>query len=145
MLGQTIGSRRFQEAVTKVKGLLKPLDRFFAEKRREIPTWPLNQNKDSTMHEVETHIFWCDVVKIHKTLRAKRVFLQRQGSFVLFLTTILSVVTKDLPISPRFPPYNFVWRCKFSTLTSRQAMVEFLLTHVPTLSITKERTQILHW
>ena len=55
--------------------------------------------------------------------------------------TILLVVTKDLPISPRFTPYNFLSRCKFSTLTTRQPMV--LLTHVPTLSVTKEKTQIL--
>ena len=40
---------------------------------------------------------------------------------------ILPVVTKDLPISPRFTPYEFLSRCKFSTLTSRQPMVEFWL------------------
>ena len=28
---------------------------------------------------------------------------------------------------------------------TRQPMVEFYLTHVPTLSVTKERTQILLW
>ena len=42
----------------------------------------------------------------------------------LFIT-ILPVVTKDLPISPRFTPYDFLSRCKFSTLTTRQPMVEF--------------------
>ena len=58
------------------------------------------------------------------------------------IITILPVVTNDLPISPRFTPYNFLSRCKFSTLTTRQPMVEFyLLAHVPTLSVTKERTQ----
>ena len=31
---------------------------------------------------------------------------------------ILSVVTKDLAISPRFTPYDFSSRCKFSTLTA---------------------------
>ena len=36
----------------------------------------------------------------------------------------------------------FLSRCKFSTLTTRQPMVDFYL-HVPTLSVTKERTQIL--
>ena len=41
------------------------------------------------------------------------------------IITILPVVTKDLPISPRFTPYNFLSRCKFSTLTTRQPMVEF--------------------
>ena len=63
----------------------------------------------------------------------------------LIIITILPVVTKDLHISPRFTPYNFLSRCKFSTLTTRQPMVEFLLTHVPTLSVTEERTQILLW
>ena len=41
--------------------------------------------------------------------------------------TILPVVTKDLPISTRFTPYDFLSRCKFSTLTTRQPMVEFYL------------------
>ena len=40
------------------------------------------------------------------------------------IITILPVVTKDLPISPRFTPYDFLSRCKFSTLTTRQPMVE---------------------
>ena len=40
---------------------------------------------------------------------------------------ILPVVTEDLPISPRFTPYKFSSRCKFSTLTTRQPMVEFCL------------------
>ena len=58
------------------------------------------------------------------------------------IITILPVVTKDLPISPRFTPYNFLSRCKFSTLTTRQLMVEFyLLAHVPALSVATERTQ----
>ena len=44
------------------------------------------------------------------------------------IITILPVVTNDLPIiSPRFTPYNFLSRCKFSTLTTRQPMVEFYL------------------
>ena len=39
---------------------------------------------------------------------------------------ILPVDTKDLPTSPRFtPPYKFLSRCKFSTPTTRQPMVEF--------------------
>ena len=50
------------------------------------------------------------------------------------IITILPVVTKDLPISPRFTPYEFLSRCKFSNLTARQPMVEFYLTHVPTVS-----------
>ena len=40
------------------------------------------------------------------------------------IITILPVVTKDLPISPRLTPYDFLSRCKFSTLTTRQPMVE---------------------
>ena len=39
------------------------------------------------------------------------------------IITILPVVTKDLPISPRFTPYDFLSRCKFRTLTTRQPMV----------------------
>ena len=35
--------------------------------------------------------------------------------------------SQDLPISPRFTLYNFLSRCKFSTLTIRQPMVEFYL------------------
>ena len=41
------------------------------------------------------------------------------------IITILPVVTKDLPISPRFTPSDFLSRCKSSTLTTRQPMVEF--------------------
>ena len=41
------------------------------------------------------------------------------------IITILPVVTKDLPISPRFTPYVFLSRCKFSNLTTRQPMGEF--------------------
>ena len=49
------------------------------------------------------------------------------------IITILSVVTKDLPISPRFTPYEFFSRCKFSTLTTRQPVVEFYLFTFPRL------------
>ena len=38
---------------------------------------------------------------------------------------ILPVVTKDLPISPRFLPSAFSSRCKFSPRTTRRPMVEF--------------------
>ena len=40
------------------------------------------------------------------------------------IITTLPVVTKDLPIPPRFTPYDFSSRCKFSTLTTRQTMVD---------------------
>ena len=40
------------------------------------------------------------------------------------IITILPVVTKDLPINPRFTPYDFLSRCKFSTLPTRQPIVE---------------------
>ena len=43
------------------------------------------------------------------------------------IITILPVVTPELPISPRFTPYDFLSRCKFSTLTIRRPMVEFYL------------------
>ena len=42
----------------------------------------------------------------------------------LWLVAIMLVVTKDLPISPRFSPTIFLSWCIFSTLTSRQSMVE---------------------
>ena len=35
------------------------------------------------------------------------------------IITILSVVTKDLSISPRFTPYNFLSRCKLNFTYSR--------------------------
>ena len=48
---------------------------------------------------------------------------------------------KNLPIAPRFfSPTDFLSRCKFSTLTPRQPLVEFYLTHVFTLSVTEERS-----
>ena len=54
------------------------------------------------------------------------------------IITILPVVTKDLPISPRFTPYNFLSRCKFSTLTTRQPMVEFYLLTFPPFPLRKK-------
>ena len=51
------------------------------------------------------------------------------------ITTILPVVTKDLPISPRFTPYDFLSRCKFSTLTTR---VEFYLLTFPRFQLRKK-------
>ena len=44
---------------------------------------------------------------------------------------ILPVDTKDLPISPRFMPCDFLSRCKVSTLTTRHLMVEFYLLTFP--------------
>ena len=54
------------------------------------------------------------------------------------IITILPVVTKDLPISPRFTPYNFLSRCKFSTLTTRESMVEFYLLTFPRFPLRKK-------
>ena len=54
------------------------------------------------------------------------------------IITILPVVTKDLPISPRFTPYNILSRCKFSTLTTRQLMVEFYLLPSPRYPLRKK-------
>ena len=51
---------------------------------------------------------------------------------------ILPVVTKDLPISPRFTPYDFLTRCKFSTLTTCQPMVEFYLPTFPRFPLQKK-------
>ena len=44
------------------------------------------------------------------------------------IITILPVVTKDLPISPRLTPYEFLSRCKLSNLTTRQPKLYLLLT-----------------
>ena len=54
------------------------------------------------------------------------------------IITILPVVTKHLPISPRFTPYNFLSRCKFSTLTTRQPMVELYLLTFPRFPLRKK-------
>ena len=54
------------------------------------------------------------------------------------IITILPVVTKDLTISPRFTPYNFLSRCEFSTLTTRQPMVEFYLLTFPRFPLRKK-------
>ena len=61
------------------------------------------------------------------------------------VAVLLPVVTKDLPISPRCTPYELLSRYKFSTLTTRQPMVEF--TYSPrtiiALSATDARIKIL--
>ena len=54
------------------------------------------------------------------------------------IITILPVVAKDLPISPRFTPYDFLSRCKFGTLTTRQPMVEFYLLTFPRFPLQKK-------
>ena len=55
------------------------------------------------------------------------------------IITILPVVTKDLPLSPPFTPYNILSRCKFSTLTTtRQPMVEFYLLTFPRFPLRKK-------
>ena len=54
------------------------------------------------------------------------------------IITILPVVTKNLPIFPRFTPYKFLSRCKFSTLTTRQSMVEFYLLTFPRFPLQKK-------
>ena len=52
------------------------------------------------------------------------------------IITILPVVTEDLPISPWFTPYDFLSRCKFSNLTTRQPMVILVTTILtPSLSL----------
>ena len=54
------------------------------------------------------------------------------------ISTMLPVVTKDLLISPRFTPCIFLSRCKFSTLTTRQPMVEFYLLTFPRFPLRKK-------
>ena len=52
--------------------------------------------------------------------------------------TFLAVDTKDLPISPRVTPYDFLSRCKFSNVTTRQPMVEFYLLAFPRFPLRKK-------
>ena len=66
---------------------------------------------------------------LHQALRTNPVL--RAGA------SILPVVTKGLPISPRFTPYDFLSRCKFSSLTTRQSMVEFYLLTFPRFPLRK--------
>ena len=54
------------------------------------------------------------------------------------ITTILPVVIKNLSISPRFTAYIFLSRCKFSTLTTRQPMIEFYLLTFPRFPLRKK-------
>ena len=54
------------------------------------------------------------------------------------IITTLPVATNDLPISPRFTPYDFLSRCKFSTLTTRQPMDEFYLLTFPRFPLRKK-------
>ena len=54
------------------------------------------------------------------------------------IITILSVVTKDLPIPPRFTTYDFLSRCKLNTPTTRQPMVEFYLLTFPCFPLRKK-------
>ena len=56
----------------------------------------------------------------------------------LITITILPVVTKDPPISPRFTPYEYLSRCKLSTLTTRQTMLEFYLLPFPRFPLQKK-------
>ena len=54
------------------------------------------------------------------------------------IITILPVVTKDLPISPQFTPYDFLSRCKFNNLTTRQTMVELYYLTFPRFPLRKK-------
>ena len=53
------------------------------------------------------------------------------------IITILPVVTKDPPISPRFTPYDFLSLCKFSTIKTRRVGVEFYLLAFPRFPLRK--------
>ena len=46
---------------------------------------------------------------------------------LLIIITILTAVTKDLPTSPRFTPYDFLSRCKFSNFTYLHTFPRFPL------------------
>ena len=61
------------------------------------------------------------------TIKHHGTFLIHSNPTYYCNVTILPMVTKDLPISPRFSSYEVLWRFKFSTLTTRQPMVELYL------------------
>ena len=52
--------------------------------------------------------------------------------------TILPVVTKNIPISPQFTPYDFLSRCQFNNLTTRQPMVGVYLPTFPGFPLQKK-------
>ena len=58
----------------------------------------------------------------------------------LIITILPVVVTKDFPISPRFTPYDFLSRGKFSKFTTRQPimMVEFYFFKFPRFPLRKK-------
>ena len=66
------------------------------------------------------------------------ILWQYYGNIVKSRTRRCLGVTKDLPISPRFAPYDFLSRCKFSTLTTRQPMVGFYLLPFPRFPLRKK-------
>ena len=76
----------------------------------------------------------CKLLYFFYLLKKKNLIYSRMDLII----TILPVVSKDLPISPRFTPYNFLSRCKFSTLTTRQPMVEFYLLTFPRFPLRKK-------
>ena len=85
-----------------------------------------SQNQESVAHccaqpEMMLHVFTCTCVFISNYISSH---VKAMGLNVI---VILPVATKDLPSFPRFTPYDFLSRCKFSTLTTRQPMVEFYL------------------
>ena len=51
---------------------------------------------------------------------------------------ILPVVTKNLPMTPRRMPYEYLSRCKFSFLTTRQPIVELYLHTFPRFPLRKK-------
>ena len=59
---------------------------------------------------------------------------------ILTINMVTTTITKNLPIPPRFTPYQFSSRCKLSILLTRQPMVKF---YVLTLSATDARIKIL--
>ena len=55
------------------------------------------------------------------------------------IITILPVVTEDLPISPRFTPYNFFIAMQVQHSYNRQPMVEFYLLTFPRFPLRKKQ------
>ena len=54
------------------------------------------------------------------------------------LCLVINTGPKDLPLSPRFTPNDFLSRCKFSNVTTRDPMVEFYLLAFPCFPLRKK-------
>ena len=81
----------------------------------------------------------------HQPLRESLVALSGQGPCEQTPALWSLMDIKDLPISPRFTPYDFLSRCKSGTLTTRHPMVEFYLLTFPRFPLRNKEHFPLTW